>query len=412
MTSRTTRCCSTWGASSGSATCRTILDNYGDIFYKQIRNTLRDIAFGDVPATSAVERGLNHLRTGATIAGLGWNVVTAALQPLGLANTWARIGGKWTLKGVGRWIRNPTSMVETVHWINARSEFMRSRGRTMQREINEVRAQFGIETGKFSGFVEATLSTVSFDTVTKQGISDSYFRMIQVMQMVVDVPTWLGMYEKAMAAGESEERAIALADQAVLDSQGGGQIKDLCQAQRGTPALKLWTNFYSFFNVLHQQAVEVNRRSGNNPVELGRKLVDYTILFIIPASLSFLLKSLFRGGFDEDDEPEDIALKLFYENIGYAMGTMLLLRDVGSLVAGDYGWEGPAGARAFADMSKFARQAKQFELDEAFWEALAKAAGVLLHWPTGQAAKSADGIAALAEGETTNPLAIVGGGPR
>ena len=66
---------------------QTILENYGDIFYKQIRNTIRDIAFGDPPATNGVERALNHLRTGATIAGLGWNVATSLLQPLGLANT-------------------------------------------------------------------------------------------------------------------------------------------------------------------------------------------------------------------------------------------------------------------------------------------------------------------------------------
>ena len=31
---------------------QTILENYGDIFYKQIRNTIRDVAFGDPPATN------------------------------------------------------------------------------------------------------------------------------------------------------------------------------------------------------------------------------------------------------------------------------------------------------------------------------------------------------------------------
>src|SRR5688572_7953070 len=104
---------------------------------------------------------------------------------------------------------------------------MRERGRTQQREINEIRNQVGVETGRFTGLVNEVLSKTTFNTVTKQGIADSFFWMIQTMQRVADVPTWLGAYEKAMAAGEPEARAVALADQAVLDAQGGGQIKDL-----------------------------------------------------------------------------------------------------------------------------------------------------------------------------------------
>ena len=389
---------------------QTILEHYGDLFYKQIRNTIRDVAFGDPPATNGVERALNHLRTGATIAGLGWNVTTSLLQPLGLANTWVRIGPKWTIRGIGRWLRSPTTMVQTVHWIEERSDFMRSRARTMQREINEVRQQFGVETGKFSGWVDAAFATVTLNTVSKQGVADSYFWMIQQAQRLVDVPTWLGMYEKAMAAGESEDRAVALADQAVLDSQGGGQTKDLAQAQRGTPAMKLWTNFYSFFNVLYQQAVEANRSRGRGPIELGRMLADYTMLFIVPATFSFAIREALRP--HEDEDPEDLTLRLLYENISYAMGTVLLLREGGSFLGGTFGYEGPAGARAFADLGKFTTQALQGELDEAFWKALASVSGTLLHLPTGQAAKTADGIAALAEGETTNPLAVVAGGPR
>ena len=301
-------------------------------------------------------------------------------------------------------------MVQTVHWIEERSDFMRSRARTMQREINEVRQQFGVETGKFSGWVEAAFTTVTLNTVTKQGVADSYFWMIQQAQRLVDVPTWLGMYEKAMAAGESEDRAVALADQAVLDSQGGGQTKDLAQAQRGTPAMKLWTNFYSFFNVLYQQAVEAKRSRGRGPIELGRMLADYTMLFIVPATFSFAIREALRP--HEDEDPEDLALRLLYENISYAMGTVLLLREGGSFLGGTFGYEGPAGARAFGDLGKFTTQALQGELDEAFWKALASVSGTLLHLPTGQAAKTADGIAALAEGETTNPLVLVAGGPR
>ena len=44
----------------------------------------------------------------------------------------------------------------------------------------------------------------------------AYWMMMRVQQ-AVDVPTWQGAYEKAVAEDNDEERAIALADQAVID---------------------------------------------------------------------------------------------------------------------------------------------------------------------------------------------------
>src|SRR5262245_65343097 len=113
---------------------------------------------------------------------------------------------------------------------------MRTRGYTQQREINEIRATINWSTGKFAPWMDEILAKATADVVTRQGILDSYFWMIQQMQRIVDVITWLGAYEKAMAAGEADPaRVIQLADQAVLDSQGAGQIKDLAEVRRGGP---------------------------------------------------------------------------------------------------------------------------------------------------------------------------------
>jgi hypothetical protein len=387
-----------------------ILETRGDIVYKQIRGTIRDIAFGDVPAVNGFERALNHVRAGATVAGLGWNLTTAALQPLGLTNSIVRVGPTWIARGVVRWLRSPQAMTETVGWIEDRSAFMRARGRSFNREINEIRNRVGVETSSLSGWIDEALSTITADHVTRQGVADSYFWMIQQMQRVADVPTWLGEYEKATAAGDTETRAIARADQAVLDSQGGGQIKDLAQVQRGGPMMRLWTNFYSFFNVLYNQAVESQRRTHyRNPVEVGRLAADYMMLFIVPATLGYLVREGLRPGSDEDD---DIATKIAWENASYVAGTMLGLREVSGALTGAFGYEGPAGARAFASLARLGQQARQGEADAAFWRALNDVGGVLLHYPAGQVKRTIEGIAALAEGKTQNPGAVMTGAPR
>jgi hypothetical protein len=388
-----------------------ILETHGDVVYKKMRATLRDVAFGDIPARNGFEQAINHVRIGATIAGLGWNVTTAFLQPLGLANSIYQIGPKWVGRGVARWLRHPTTMVETVDWISEKSAFMRSRGRTQQREINEIRNKVGVGTGRLSGWIDDILTTVTADHVTKDGIADSYFWMIQQMQRIADVPTWLGAYEKAMAANETEERAIAMADQAVLDSQGGGQIKDLAELQRGGSMMRLWTNFFSFFNVLYNQASRAKRRTDfSSPAAIGRLATDYMILFIVPATLGYFLREALRPGDDEDDE--NLTAALVRENLSYISGTMLGAREVSATIQGYYGYSGPAGARFFASLSRLGQQVQQGEADAALRRATVDVAGTLLHLPAGQVNRTLDGAAALAEGKTDNPLAIVTGAPK
>jgi len=390
-----------------------ILETKGDLIYKQIRNAVRDIAFGAVPAVNGFERAVNHIRQGATVVGLGWNFTTAALQPLGLSNSMFQIGPTWVARGLLRWLRTPTTMGQTVEWISEVSPMMRMRGQTQQREINEIRQQIGLSTGRVTGWVDAALEAVG-DPVTRHGIADSYFWMIQQMQRVADVPTWLGAYEKAMARGEQEDRAIALADQAVLDSQGGGQIKDLSQVQRGGPMMKLWTNFYSFFNVLHQQHREAHGRAAresNYAVKVGRLGADYLMLFVIPATLGYLLRNGLRPG-NEDDDDANTWAAILGENAAYLAGTMLGLREVSGAIQGSYGYEGPAGARAFATFSRLAQQVKQGELDAALYRATLESAGILFHFPAAQVRRTLEGLAALAEGKTLNPMAILTGPPR
>jgi hypothetical protein len=320
-----------------------------------------------------------------------------------------RIGPAWVAKGMGRWLRDASTMTNTVAWINEKSDFMRLRGQTQQREINEIRNQIGINTGKVTGWVEEILSTVTRDVVTQQGIADSFFFLIQQMQRVADVPTWVGQYEKSMAAGETEERAIAIADQAVLDAQGGGQTKDLAAVQRGPAAWKLWTNFYSFFSTTYQLTAESTRRTKfNQPGSIGRLAVDYMLLYVVPATLGFMLRNAMRG--DEPDE-ESFLKELLRQNIAYAMGTLMGLRELSGAVQGFYGYEGPAGARIFAQASKLIKQTSQGEGDAAFWRALNDTAGIVFHYPSGQVKRTIEGIAAIAEGRTNNPGVLVTGPP-
>lgn len=384
-----------------------IRSGYGAETVTAIKRTVEDIARGDQPAANAVERGLNHLRTGSTVVGLGWNLTTALLQPLGISQSMVRVGPVWVARGMREFFGNPTQIVAKANEVQDKSEFMRNRSRTMNREINEIQNRL-------------TKSKTRMQTA----IESSFFVLIQKLQTMVDYPTWLGAYEKAMAdpanANEdgtvNESRAIALADQAVIDSQGEGQTKDLSQVQRGHPAFKLFTNFYSYFNTALNLAVDRTRGTDfKDPMQVARLAGDYLLIGVVPTLLGALLRDALKGGGDDDD---DLVKTLAAEQIGFLMGLFVGVRELGNaaqMIAGvgnpAFGYTGPAGLRFFNEAYKFSVQVGQGEIDKALLKSTNNVAGLLFHYPAGQVNRAVEGVSALIEGKTMNPLAPLVGVP-
>lgn len=379
-----------------------IREHYGPAVVRVMRKTLEDIAVGGIPAQNVLERGVNYLRAGATVVGLGWNLMTSLFQPLGLTNSMVRIGPKYVGRGIARVFRDAASMEATTNWVYANSDFMRLRSQTQQREIAEIRQQF-----QAKGPVRSTLDRVPGVAPTLDAVSGSFFVLITKAQLIADVPTWAGAYEKAVDEGNAHERAVALADQAVIDSQGDGTIKDLAGVQRGGPFQKLWTNFYSWFNVAYNQLAEsVNQTRRVGPERLPLLAVDFLLIAVVPA----LLTSLLRGAVAGDDWDE-LKKRIANDQASGYLGFMFGLRELGAAFGVGNGYSGPAGARAIDATIKLGKQAQQGEADEAFFKALNNAAGVLFHYPAGQVQRTYLGIEALADGKTKNPMVILTGPP-
>jgi hypothetical protein len=366
-----------------------VRDHYGPEVLRAIRKALEDVAMGDIPPANSFEAVLAHLRAGVTISGMGWSLGTALLQPLGFAQTAVRLGPKWMGVGLARSFGNGWRVDKTVAWVNEQSSMMRDRAATQNREINDIMNQ-----------IRSTNGTID-------AVRSSFFVLIAKFQMLVDVPTWIGGYEKAIEGGNDHDRAVALADQAVLDSQGGGQIKDLAGIQRGGPLMKLWTNFYSYFNVgynLAAESVAETRRVG--PKRLPLLAVDLILLTVAPAVLAVLIRSLARG-----DEPEEMWQRAEREALASPLQLMVGGREIAAIITSDGRAGAPAGivVKQFADVYN---QSMQGEADEAFFKSVNNAAGVVLHYPAGQVNRTYNGIVALAEGETNNPLAVFLGPPQ
>ncbi len=238
-------------------------------------------------------------------------------------------------------------------------------------------------------------------------------------QRVADIPTWLGGYEKMMASPkegrtdeEHESRAIALADQFVLDSQGGGTTKDLALIQRGGAVAKLFMTFYSYGNmILNATAREARRTNFRSPASVGEFMGNLSLLYVIPALATVAMgHALGKMGGDGDDDWQSWLTDVGQEMGATALNGIVLARELTGLMRdGNRGYEGPAGTRLVQLVYKLGKEVEQGKLDESLWHAATATAGALFRVPAMQAQRTIDGWVALHEGRTHDPGVLLVG---
>jgi DNA-binding transcriptional regulator YdaS (Cro superfamily) len=365
-----------------------IRTQYGPEFKQQLKTWVQDVAAGEQAVQNEGEIALNYLRQSISAAGLGFNVMSALQQITGFNQSIVKVGARYIGRGIAQTISDPRDAMKMV---NEKSSFMANRARTQFRELNELR------------------NMVQDESAAMRQVRVGAYFMMSKMQRMVDVPTWIGAYEKAIGEGNDESRSIALADQAVIDSQGGGMLKDLSRVERGGAGLKLFTVYYSYMNTVMNLATVKTMTAKSK----GRLAADYAMLFVVPVVLTTALKQALTPGGDDEWDMEKLARKLAAEQLSYLMGTMIILREFGQAGQIMFGnekardYSGPAGLRVVADAVSFLKQASQLEFDDSFRKAAINLLGDVTGLPSAQINRTITGTKALVEGKTDNPAAIV-----
>lgn len=363
--------------------------HYGDYMHRQLTKWVDSNAEGDQGPKGAGEKAAAAVRQGVSVAGLGINIISALSQPLGITQSIVRVGAKYVGRGVMRMATNPMQLNRDI---NQMSDFMRTRSMTRMRELAELR------------------NRVKGKSKTKENIDASMYLLMLSMQRLVDIPTWWGAYEKAIAEGNDQERAVDLADQSVIDAQASGTTKDLSAIERGGPVQKLFTVFYSFMNTA------LNLGYGKTMTEKSKaKLsVDYLLLYVVPVIMFAALKDALTPGDSGDWEDwESILNKVLKEELAFLMGMFVGIRELGPIydaaTGKPAGYQGPAGLRPVGDAIKLAKEAGQGELDSGLRKAIINLAGSIFGLPAAQINRTITGVEALNEGDTDNPAAVLFG---
>ena len=359
-----------------------IRQHYGAAAKRQLTKAVKDIAAGNSGAAQALDKISARLRQNVSVAGLGFNVTLAAMQLTGIVPAMTRLGAGYTAKAMMTYFAHP---VASTRGANELSEMMANRTRTRFRELNEVANSVNGSDGIIRRY--------------------AYWMMMR-MQQIVDTIVWHGAVMKAQDAGMTQEDAVQVADQTVLDTQGGGQAKDLSALERGGATTKLFTVFYSYMNT----ALNMGAATAMTERSKGKMAAHLLLQWVVPTALTALFKSMITPG----DDDEDLRKKLAKEQISFMFGMFVggrELAQLGDIATGGkfYGYSGPSGVRPIADTYKLAQQARQGEFDKGLATATINLLGSGFGLPSAQINRTIKGAEALNKDKTDNPAALLFG---
>lgn len=370
----------------------TIRDYWGVEAEGAIRKWIEDIAAGTSSQKSMGDGIAALLRANVSLVGIGFNLVTALIQPIGMLQTVTILGPQWSAKGIGEFMLNPYGKWKEVC---GKSQAMADRSRTRFRELTEIQALVNGTNG-----------------VLKDRFMRSAYMPIVFMQALVDVPTWLGAYNKALSEGNTETRAIAIADRTVTDAQGGGRTQDLSGIERGGEWAKLFTVFYTFFNT----ALNIAMVTGHTQRGMKRALNLLTLLAFQPIIETFVREGLkaVAGGNDDDDWLKKTSIKAGASVVNFNLGLLVGLREIAelgqALSEGEAprGYSGTGGLRKVVDLYCLGQAVSKDSWDE---NTLRAAVTVLGEWspvpiPVVPINRAISGKKAMEEGKTDSDLSL------
>lgn len=389
---------------------RAAMEDYiGRDKYKEIVPWMQHLARPQKDHPDHFEPAFEYLRRNTTTAILGLKATVALKQLGGFAITVQALskdmgvvaGHKHAAETLGLFMSAPKTWIDFAY---EKSAMMRGRRRSWDREIRDAVNQFDPTAFKLQ---------VGGRAIGRAELNDAFMSFITTFDLAVSYPTWVAGYRHGMQryAG-NERRAIQYADQLVRNTQGSSHPFEMSAWQRGSALKKIFTPFYTFFNLFANRMVEHSREWKEGKISTGQALSGYMWLVLIPA----IYEEFVSDGMSSIPGPKDILKSV----ASMVSGALPVVRDVmGPLI--EYAitgerrqyrlppwFEAPkslvdAGSAAIT----IAREGPSEKRYLALLRELNDVGGYWLGYPSKQVMTTAKGMMDLAEGKTENPLRLV-----
>lgn len=298
----------------------------------ELRQWVSDNWHSSIIEMNEWEKGVNRFRHKFVFATMGYRLSTALLNVLNIFGMMERMGTYNALKATsdfyfGGGANKFRTIKEQYQFIISKSTFMRERAATMDRDM-AMGDRIQVEQNEWEWSSKVRHGKYGIDT-----INSGAFKIIALTDEMFSLPEWLATYKGALAkmqaenkltAEEMDREAVRLADKAVRETFGSGEMKDQTSFMRKGGNIAGLTTFFSYTSLVTNQFIRA-----------GYALYDYhTTKPLLRATLFWwILNSFFetclREMWDDSDDPDKWKKKLMYTFAsGGPLGGIPILRDI------------------------------------------------------------------------------------
>ena len=218
------------------------------------------------------------------------NFLNAVQQVTGFAPAMYKVGARPMGRALVQYMKNPKAAHEKIY---EASSFMRYRNTILADNMQKAVIDIVLDTSKYAKVKDAAQA--------------HGYIFQKIFQSWVDGTTWMAAYDNALAKNMNEREAVRYADSIVRDTQGSTSAEDISKFEAGSPMMRLFTMFYSYFNtqsnlILTEVQNIVRTTSG---LDRTKKLgYLYLMAFAVPSFMAELIVKGLKDDLPDDDDDD------------------------------------------------------------------------------------------------------------
>lgn len=273
------------------------------------------------------DRFFSGLRSRVGVQLMFANVVNTAQQALGIGTVLLRdVKAKSVGEALWMFTRDPKGVTAAATQM---STFLRNRAQT---DIFEARQTI-------NRLVK--LNPNKKDEIVDFAQRHAYF-MQAAVQNVMDIVAWTAAYNDAVARGDDQRQSVRFADSVIRETQGTMAPEDLSRFETGSPFVRMFTQFYSWFNMmanLNATEVQLVARTTGLRKGAGRLFFVYLLGFAAPAILGDAVAKALRGGWEDEDDDgymDDMLAWFFMSQAKFGLAAVPVVGQAANAVLGTF----------------------------------------------------------------------------
>lgn len=314
-----------------------ITNKLGASEYQYLRQWVRDQWTTEVSRLTEFDNMMQMIKRNISSAVMAGKVSVAIQNVANLPVAMEQLGAARVMRalyraGVGVYGRGSGRYNETYEFVLGKSVMLRERAQTLDKDMRrglEIGGKgFTIDGKSVGGYTMEQLGEAR-DAINSWGYS-----LLSETDLMLSVPIWKDVYDveysklvqkEGISLEWADQRAIELADKAIIDIFGSGDIKDQAGIQRNKGTIANFaTTFYTYAGTLWNMQLDgFYAFKDRGDFKKFARVIFYDLF--MQAVIMVIYNNLF--GSDDDDDPTKVAKSLTKEFVNQSVMGVPFVRE-------------------------------------------------------------------------------------